>query len=148
MSESPPEYRLTLTSYPLQLAMNTRYSDMDSYAHLNNGAIGRLYEDGRAKLHLELYQNENFFRPDAPEKALIIDCHIQYLAEGHFPDGVITATGIGRIGKTSYRIDQALFQNQQCIGLCESIMVRTLEGNPSSLQGELRQRLEALLLTP
>jgi|TARA_R110002050_G_scaffold187509_1_gene321893 acyl-CoA thioester hydrolase len=148
MPNSAPEYRLNLASYPLQLAMTTRYSDMDSYAHLNNGAIGRLYEDGRAKLHLEIHQDENFFRPDAIEKALIIDCHIQYLAEGHFPDGVITATGIGRIGKTSYQIDQALFQNQKCIGLCESIMVRTAEGKPSEIQGELRQRLEALLIKP
>ena len=63
MPRDIPEQRLLLDSYPMQTPMETRYSDMDSYAHLNNGAIGRLYENCRALMHIEVFQRSDLFVP-------------------------------------------------------------------------------------
>ena len=43
--------RLDAGNYPVRFAYRTLYSDMDPNRHLNNGAFGRLFEEGRADLH-------------------------------------------------------------------------------------------------
>lgn len=148
MPRDIPEQRLLLDSYPMQTPMETRYSDMDSYAHLNNGAIGRLYENCRALMHIEVFQRSDLFVPHASERTLLVECRLRYLHEGHFPGGVMVGTGIGRLGRTSYHIHQALFQDQRCIGLCDTVMVLAKGSTPIPIEGELRARYQALLRAP
>ena len=146
MARDIPSQRLELDNYPLQKLMETRYSDMDSYAHLNNGSIGRLYENCRALMHIEIYQKTDLFVPNATERTLLVECRLRYLHEGHFPGAVTVGTGIGKLGRTSYHIHQALFQGDRCIGLCDSVMVRVVGDAPSAIEGELRDRFSGLLV--
>lgn len=147
MARDIPDQRLMLETYPLQIPMETRYSDMDSYAHLNNGAIGRLYENCRALMHIEIFQRTDLFVPHATERNLLVESRLRFLHEGHFPGSVMVGTGIGKLGRTSYHIHQALFQGDRCIGLCDSVMVRVVGDTPSAIEGELRDRFSALLAT-
>ena len=147
MPRDIPDQRLMLETYPLQIPMETRYSDMDSYAHLNNGAMGRLYENCRALMHIEIFQRTDLFVPHATERNLLVESRLRFLHEGHFPGSVMVGTGIGKLGRTSYHIHQALFQGDRCIGLCDSVMVRVVGDTPSAIEGELRDRFSALLAT-
>jgi acyl-CoA thioester hydrolase len=146
MPKSLPAHRLLTDNYPFQLPTETRYSDLDSYAHLNNGSIGRFYENARARMHLQIYQRDDFFHSAADEKVLLVDCHLRYLHEGHFPAPVVVTSGIGRIGRTSYDIHQAVFQHGKCIGLCDATMVRTFMGTPSPIEGRLLAQFEQALI--
>lgn len=148
MSNPHPAYRLELTRYPRQDEMETRFSDMDAYAHLNNGAIGRFYEHARAKMQIAIHQRTDLYRANNAHRFVLLETRMRFLHEGHFPEPVVAGTGIGRLGNSSYEVHQALFQNNRCIGLCETIMVHLLHSSPSPLEGKMRQRFEAMLITP
>lgn len=148
MKETPAPHRLLLSSYPLCVNLETRYMDIDSYAHLNNGAIGRFYENSRAHMHMQVFQSNTFHRADSREKTLLVETRLRYFAEGFYPGQVSIGSGIGEIGNSSYQIHQALFQNDQCLGLCEATMVYVVDGVPSAISGELRQRYRDLLIGP
>ncbi|MBD2858232.1 hypothetical protein IB286_04360 [Spongiibacter sp. KMU-158] len=146
MKETPDAHRLILDNYPHILTIETRYGDMDSYAHLNNSAIGRIYENSRAQLHMGIFDSTNFHRADSPAKTLLVETRTRFFAEGHYPGSVTLGTGIGRIGNSSYQIQQALFQDGQCLGVCDATMVYTVDGKPTALEGDLRLAFEKMLI--
>ena len=136
----PDAHRLKLESYPLTVTVPSRFRDLDTLGHLNNVAIGSFYEEGRAAL------NRACFPPDMRRRhgmrMLIVDVHIQYLAEAFYPGDVIVGSGIGDIGRTSYRIDLALFQNETCAGVCETVLVNTDGDAVAPIPDEGREALE------
>ncbi|MDB5446674.1 MAG: hypothetical protein JWQ97_1991, partial [Phenylobacterium sp.] len=41
-------WRLTLEAYPRAVDLRCAYADVDSFQHLNNVALARFFEEGRA----------------------------------------------------------------------------------------------------
>ncbi len=119
----PAAYRLEIENYPLTVTVPSRFRDLDTLGHINNVAIGSFYEEGRARLNRACFPLE--MRKQHQMRMLIADVHIQYLREAHYPGDIIVAAGIGHIGRSSYRIDLALFQNDHCVGVCETVLVNT-----------------------
>jgi len=142
MAKKPDPRLLQAETYPFVLNIDTQFGDMDAYAHLNNLAIARFYESARARIQLDITGRKDFFKPDAAEKMLLIEARLQYLAEGHYPEPVEIRTGIGHIGNSAYHLYQALFQHSHCIGLCETVMIYTLHGKPTTIPSDMRQKLE------
>ncbi len=105
-----------------------------------------MYENSRAQLHLHIFSQEHFHRADSPEKTLLVETRTRFFAEGFYPGKVIIGTGIGHIGNSSYQVQQALFQNGNCLGLCDATMVYTIDKKPTAIQGELRERFNAYLI--
>jgi len=52
------------------------------------------------------------------------------------------ATGVLRLGSSSFTLGQALFQKGECIGVCESVTVHLSGGRPAPLPAEFRAALE------
>ena len=138
----PDPYRLDPASYPLKVTVPSRFRDLDTLGHINNVAIGSFYEEGRAALNRTAFPPE--FRREHNMRMLIADVHINYLAEAHYPGDVEVGAGIGHVGRTSYRIDLALFQNGACVGVCETVLVNTDGEKPAAIPDEGRAALEAL----
>jgi acyl-CoA thioester hydrolase len=143
MANKPNPRLLQAETYPFTLNIDTQFGDMDAYAHLNNLAIAGFYESARARMQLHISGRDDFFKADSVDKMLLIEARLKYLAEGHYPEPVEVRTGIGHIGNSSYRLHQALFQQDRCIGLCEAVMIYTLHGKPTTIPQDLRQKLEA-----
>ena len=114
----PESWRLDAASYPVCIDLQTRFQDMDINGHLNNVAFAALFESGRVLLNREIRPWEE--RP-ANERTMVAAVEINYLAEGNFPDPVQIATGIGRLGTSSWTIVQAMFQNGRCIATCDTV---------------------------
>ncbi len=138
----PADYRLTLENYPLKVTVPSRFRDLDTLGHINNVAIGSFYEEGRATLNRECFPIE--MRQRHKMRMLIADVHIQYLREAFYPGDIIVAAGIGHIGRTSYRIDLALFQNEVCVGVCETVLVNTGEGGAVAMPDEAVAAMEGV----
>ena len=119
----PESWRLDAASYPVHLDLQTRFQDMDINGHLNNVAFAALFESGRVLLNREIRPWEE--RP-ANERTMVAAVEINYLGEGNFPDPVEIATGIGRLGTSSWTIVQAMFQNGRCIATCDTVVVLSL----------------------
>ena len=71
---------------------------------------------------------------------------IRYLGEGFWPGTVEVATGIVRISTRSFVMGQGLWQNDRCIGLCDTVLVHTAGGASAPLPAAFRQELEQRLL--
>lgn len=136
----PAAHRLDLDNYPLHVTVPSRFRDLDTLGHINNVAIGSFYEEGRARLNRECFPLE--MRKRHSMRMLIADVHIAYLREAHYPGDIIVGAGIGHIGNSSYRIDLALFQNGECVGVCETVLVNTDGKTTAAIPDEGREALE------
>jgi acyl-CoA thioester hydrolase len=142
MANKPDPQRLIAANYPNILRFDTQFSDMDVYGHLNNLAIARFYESARARLILQITGRDDFYRPETPEKIVLIETRLRYLAEGQYPAPVDIASGIGHMGNSSLHMHQALFQGGICIGLCDVVMVYAVDGKPCRPPTALREQFE------
>ena len=138
----PESWRLDAASYPVHLDLQTRFQDMDINGHLNNVAFAALFESGRVLLNREIRPWEE--RP-ANERTMVAAVEINYLGEGNFPDPVEIATGIGRLGTSSWTIVQAMFQNGRCIATCDTVVVCRTDSAAKPLRAEMVRELEAKL---
>ena len=141
----PEGWRLDAASYPVHIDLQTRFQDMDINGHLNNVAFAALFESGRVLLNREVRPLAE--RP-ANERTMVAAVEINYLAEGNFPDPVLIATGIGRLGTSSWTIVQAMFQNGRCIATCDTVVVCRTDGEAKPLRAEMIAELEAKLARP
>ncbi|MGV3731288.1 MAG: acyl-CoA thioesterase [Sphingopyxis sp.] len=141
----PESWRLNPASYPSRGEFQTRFQDMDVNGHLNNVAFAALFESGRVLLNRQVRPLDD--RP-ANERTMVAAVEINYLAEGNFPDPVEIATGIGRIGTSSWTIVQAMFQNGRCIATCDTVVVCRTDGQAKPLRAAMVTELEASLAVP
>jgi len=141
----PDPARLDPSVYPLTVTVPSRFRDLDTLGHINNVAVGSFYEEGRAAL------NRTAFPPDYRRahgmRMLIADVHISYLAEAHYPGDIEVRAGILSLGRSSYTIALALFQNGACVGVCETVLVNTDGERPAPIPEDGRHALEALRLS-
>lgn len=141
----PNPRRLDPAIYPHKIEITTRFGDMDIARHLNNVAIARFYEDARVRFNWEVLGVANAdVRADAAFRPLIAHVSIAYLREGNFPDPILAATGVREVGRTSFVIASALFQNGAALGTCDSVIVLTDDKGPAAIPADIRTKLESL----
>ena len=132
--------RLDAESYPVRFAYRTLYSDMDPNRHLNNGAFGRLFEEGRADLHHRVM--------DIPAAngliLLLATITIEFLREGRYPGSVEVASAVLRVGGSSYVLAQAAFQDGACVALADCVIVKASRDGPVPLTETERELLAGL----
>ncbi len=139
--------RRALAAYPFAATLEMRYGDMDVWRHLNNVAAARFYEEGRIRFMDDLRRRE----PDYARlrfRLIVAHAAIDYLAEGHYPHPITVAVGILSLGNSSYRVGEALFQQDRCIGLCDVVLTHIGDAGPAPLPPLLRDTLERYRLTP
>lgn len=136
----PAPWRLDATAYPVVEEFGTRYQDLDTNGHLNNVAFAALFENARVQIN-------RVARPwgDRPssERTMVASVAIAYLREGSFPEPVTVCSGIGRIGNSSWTIEQAMFQSGHCIATCDTVVVCRTDNEAKPLRPEVRAELES-----
>lgn len=138
----PSPDRLQLANYPHSVDIPVRFSDLDVMNHINNVAVGEFYEEGRAAFNGLAMRRADFDRRRL--RMVMVSVAMNYLREGRYPGQLTVATGVTRVGESSFTIAQALFQKGECIGASESTTVNTQDGVSAPLPPEFRSALEAL----
>ena len=135
----PAPHRLHPASYPFSAITQTRFGDMDFLGHLNNVAYAALFENGRVRFNRAMDERRNRAEGD---RWLVAAVEINYLREGHFPDDVVIACGIGRIGTSSWVIEQTAFQAGACIAPCDTTIVYTSPEGAKPIPDAMHTALE------
>jgi acyl-CoA thioester hydrolase len=140
----PDGWRLDAVNYPFQVAIPTRWADLDLLGHINNVSMAGLFEEGRGRFNraLELHRGDKSIR------WLIAAVNINYLAEAHHPNDVVIASGIGRIGEKSWTIVSGAFQNGACVATCDTTLVYTDATGSTAFPASFRPKLEAMAVKP
>jgi acyl-CoA thioester hydrolase len=107
--------------YPVWSQTTVRYADLDPNNHVNNGAIGAFFEDGRVRLRSEYLDQSG---GGTLAGFAIRKTTIEYLRALSFPATVDIGSTIARIGRSSYTLAQAVFVDDQCIATAEIVTVR------------------------
>ena len=136
--------RLDPGNYPVRFLYRTLFGDMDTNRHLNNGAFGRLFEEGRADLHHRLAGLSIGTAADNGLILMLATITMEFLREGRYPGSVEIASAVTRVGGSSYVLAQAAFQDQECIALAECVMVKASRAGPLPLTGTERELMSGL----
>lgn len=115
----PEAWRLRRASYPFSTQMDTRFQDLDTLGHINNVAMAAMFETARIRFH----RNFGSHPSQQGVRWLIAAVSLNYVREAHFPDDVEIVTGLHHIGKTSWEIFSAAFQDGECVATCDTVMV-------------------------
>ena len=137
--------RLRLEIYPQVLEVRAAFADVDSFRHLNNVALARFFEEGRATFTMSAFGVDAIVRPSAVQ-LLLAGVVIDYVSQGEYPGLIQIGTGVSHIGRTSYSYAAGLFQNGRCIALCDAVMVHVRDGEAAELPAEAKAALEPFRL--
>ena len=136
----PQSWQLDPASYPFNHRAETRFADLDLLGHINNVSMAGLFEHGRG-----MFNHAIAVERRAPgQRWLIVSVALAYIAEAHFPEHVEIASGILRIGNSSWDIASAAFQGGECKATCITTIVLTDANGPTPLPQELRAEFERL----
>jgi acyl-CoA thioester hydrolase len=139
----PETWQLSPDSYPFSHATETRFADIDLLGHINNVAMAGLFEHGRGMFNHAIEVE----RRTPGQRWLIARVELNYLREAHFPEHVAIASGIARIGTSSWDIASAAFQSGECKAVCITTIVLTDQSGPTPIKDELRQEFERLMVS-
>ena len=139
----PPAWRQAADRYPITFQVQTRYRDLDVLAHVNNTAIVGYYDEAREKLMRKVHSHLD---DNVRQRIVTADTRASFLGELFHPDMVDIPTGILKIGRSSFEIGQALFQNGRCVGLARATLVQADEHGAHPLTDAFRAVLERYLI--
>lgn len=134
----PEEFAFTETE-------KVRFGDIDMLGHVNNVVFARYFETGRTNFFQHLGVS---FDPKALREGnfAIVETRIRFVAELHYPASIDIATGVGRIGRSSVVLPQAIFRDGQLVAEAETVCVYIdmKERRAAPLPDDLRARLAKL----
>lgn len=134
---------LKLDDFPIKSYDKVRYADTDRQGHVNNAVFSTFLETGR--VDLLLLNNPNPL-PDGVS-FVIAGIQLNYINEIHFPGLVELGTGILKVGNSSIKLYQHLFQNGKLVADAETVIVQVgSNGKSLSLDDKTRAYLNGMLL--
>ena len=113
--------------FPSQTTDKIRYGDTDRQGHVNNAVFSTFLETGRVEL---LHGVETLPEPGAA--FVIARLVLDYRAEITWPGTVVIGTRIASIGRSSIRMEQAIFQHERCVATAETVIVQMNEATRKS----------------
>jgi acyl-CoA thioester hydrolase len=124
--------RQVLANYPHHFTNRVLFADMDGFRHLNNVAIARFFEEGRAALMMEAFGLKML--PDAAGPTILVASFaVDYLAQAYYPGMVEVGSAILRVGTSSVQMAHAAWQAGKCFALAHGVLVKTVADRAAPL---------------
>lgn len=136
-----------LSDYKYHISLDTRWMDNDLYGHVNN-VVYYSYFDTIVNRFLIEHANLDIHKGN--EIGLMVSSQCDYYSSIAFPDKLIGAFGVNRIGNTSVQYNIAIFKEQQqsasASGIMTHVFVDRSSNKPVPIAGNLRLALTQALL--
>lgn len=123
--------------YPFNCLIETRFRDLDSNMHVNNGVFASLLEEGRVRFHRA--SEFGNIAEDPEMTAMVVSVAIEYLGESHFPEPLEMHVGASRIGNSSYELCQLVMQKSGVVAFARVTLVCMKEGRPCAIPSIQRE---------
>ena len=120
-----------------------RYSDLDRQGHVNNAVYATFFETGRVA-----FFTEQISRLCEPGSSFVVArIEIDYRAELYYPGTVDIGICALAVGRTSFRLGEAVFKGERCVATAEVVIVvlDNATRKPRLLSPQLRGWLEEML---
>jgi acyl-CoA thioester hydrolase len=120
-SSSAPGPAPVLADFHFQAHEKLRYGDTDRQGHVNNAVFATFLETGRVEMLIN--GGADLMGPNGA--FVLARLLLDYRREVNWPGEVEIGTRVASIGRSSLRLDQAVFQNGECVATGESTVVLT-----------------------
>lgn len=97
---------LDTARYPFRCQIEGRFSDLDANLHINNVAFTDLLQEGRVRFH----RASGYAGHSAQMTTMVVSLAIEYLGQGFLSEPLDLHVAIGRIGRTSFQLNQLITQ--------------------------------------
>ncbi|CAN5315823.1 thioesterase family protein [soil metagenome] len=114
---------ISIHNFPLHAVDKIRYGDTDRQGHVNNAVFATFFETGR----VELLHNPQHPVADTGCAFVIAHLEVDFRAEILWPGDVVIGTRVTKLGSSSVRLAQALFQGDRCTATAETVIVQVDE---------------------
>lgn len=141
MSSTPGHRKEFVAFEPVQ----ARWSDNDAYGHLNNAAYYALFDT--AISNWQIANGLALTGADA-SKFVVVENGCRYWQEAAYPDRLTIGLRIPRIGTSSFRIETALFRQDDDTAASEGFFAMVHlgpDGRPEPLPANTRSVLARLM---
>jgi len=123
-----------LEDFPFRTTDKLRYGDTDKLGHVNNAVFATFLETGRVDLLCDPGRPIN----DPGAAFVLARLVVDFRAEAHWPGSVEIGTRITSIGRSSLKLEQAVFQHGTCVASGETVLVQmdetTRKSRPFSVE--------------
>ena len=134
---------LNLDLFPARYCIQTRQSDQDALRHVGNYSITIILGEARTRMIRDFAPRE--MRPNGLV-FMVGQNATTFVRQSHYPEDCFVGCGLLEIGRSSFRIAQALFQKDECKALGESVLVAVQSNSAAVICDSLRESLSSLML--
>ncbi len=129
-------------NFPAAVTIHTRFADLDLQGHVNNAAVPVILQEARVDFNtaVDMRGQLGGLRP------MVAGITIEYAAELTHPGEIEILTGVSKIGRTSFTLQQVVRQRGRTAIYAETTLVIADATGAAALPEGLRCNLEALLL--
>ncbi len=109
-----------LAHFPMRAYDKLRYADTDRQGHVNNAVFATVLETGRVEM---LYAGDQPLVE--PHRSFVIArLELDFRGEMTWPGEVAVGTAVASVGRSSFALQQGLFQAEQCIAIARTVIVQ------------------------
>ncbi len=134
----------TVHDFPVHFVTRILFSDLDANLHVNNLAYARWFQEGRADFDTGVLKAG---LGGSDLRLILAHQELDYLSALPYPGSVTVATGVLRIGSTSYTLGHAVFGGETCHARGQSVMVKLGDAGATALSDKERDVLTGLRTT-
>lgn len=125
-------------SFSHSVAIQVRFTDMDSNGHINNGVYHSYYDLGRMHYFKEVLQAKT-------SNTLICQVNTTYVAPLYLTDEICVKNKVVRWGNSSFDMLQAIFKKtadgERLANFCVTTFVHIENERPSSVPEDWKKRV-------
>ncbi len=134
--------RPSLAHYPIVTTEKLRFADTDQNGHISNTVCAVLCQSAR----MEALADSNRIALAPTHRFLIVELKIAFLAELHWPGTVEIGTRFENVGRTSVRLDQAVFIDGNSVATAQStiVLVDATTRRPSPIPAKVADQIRKL----
>jgi acyl-CoA thioester hydrolase len=133
--------------YRIFREIGLRWSDNDTYGHMNNVVHYSLFDTA---VNAYLIEHGVLDMKTGAEVFLVVETGCRYYAEMSFPDRVTAGIRVARLGSSSVRYEIGLFRNDEDVAAAEGFFVHVnvdrVSRRPIPFDEKARQLLEPLVV--
>jgi len=119
---------LRLEDYPLRSHDKLRYGDTDRQGHVNNAVFSTFLETGRVEM---IYDGKTSLA-DQGCSFVIARLELDFITELLWPGRIDIGSGVIAVGRSSLRLEQALFQGERLVAVGQTVMVQVSDATRRS----------------
>jgi len=141
--DNPEEYSGAMTDTAIfHCSLTPRFTDLDTWRHVNNSRIYQLHQEARLLAHLDLFGADAWFSDDVRLRPLRSITDFRRVT--WYGSDVNAEIKVEECGHDSYRVRSDLFQNGEHVGTQQALMGAYLKGQRVDLPAATRERLQAI----